>query len=421
MNKKVISILLTTSMVISAFMVPVAAAGDEIDYNAEFELRFTGPLIGEDRTVLLDEAAARLNEKWPNVTLLNECTNDFAQKLKLEFGSGAGYDMAYLDDLNQQTLQENGYLMDITEDVLERGYIDKAIEGAVEFNNLRTPGKYYSVPFLMAPIMVYYNKDIFEELGVEIPKTVAELEDIMQKAKDAGYIPTECAGENYYQIGWAAQSMILNSAPKEDIDAWYYRENCSDAVKDAFVNAFTHIKNWYDNGYYRPGFEGVMADDIIPLFSQGQTAFTLDGDWSLGQFEMTGIDVGAFVFPGFEEGTPYAVNATDGAWALNANLDANKKACALDFIDIFYEQDYLEKWYEKGYTPAVKCDMSGVEATPLHREVVAASADTKLGFYLDNVKPGYLDFLIKNMQLLTQGEKTPETLWDALYAEWQKQ
>ena len=52
---------------------PGTQASDQgdIDYNAEFELRFTGPLTGEDRTALLDEAIAILNEKWPNVTVVN--------------------------------------------------------------------------------------------------------------------------------------------------------------------------------------------------------------------------------------------------------------------------------------------------------------------------------------------------------------
>ena len=67
---------------------------------------------------------------------------------------------------------ENNYLMDITDDVLERGWIDKSVPGSIEFNNLRTPDKYYSASFLMAPIVVYYNKDIFKEIGAEVPKTV---------------------------------------------------------------------------------------------------------------------------------------------------------------------------------------------------------------------------------------------------------
>ena len=65
-------------------------------------------------------------------------------------------------------------------------------------------------------VPVYYNKDIFNELGVEVPTTIDELENIMAKAKEAGYIPTECGGDAYHQILWAVESMVLNGAPKEE-------------------------------------------------------------------------------------------------------------------------------------------------------------------------------------------------------------
>ncbi len=155
-----------------------AADNAAIDYNASFELRMMTSLNGDARSKLIDEAITIFNEKWPNVTISNETTTDFAQKFQLSFSSGDGYDIVYVDDLNQQMLMEGNYLMDITEDVKERGWLDKTVPGAIEFNNLRTPGQYYSTAFLMAPIVVYYNKDIFNELGVEIPKTVDELETL---------------------------------------------------------------------------------------------------------------------------------------------------------------------------------------------------------------------------------------------------
>ena len=49
-----------------------------------------------------------------------------------------------------------------------------------------------------------------------------------------------------------------------------------------------------------------------------------------------------------------------------------------------------------------------------------ATKDTRIGFYLDNVKSGYLDHLVKETQLLIQGQYTPETLWDSLDAEWNR-
>lgn len=395
------------------------AAEEEIDYNASFELRMMTSMNGDARTKLIDEAIAIFNEKWPNVTISNETTNDYAQKFQLSFSSGDGYDIVYVDDLNQQMLMEGNYLMDITEDVKERGWLDKTVPGAIEFNNLRTPGKYYSAAFLMAPIVVYYNKDIFNELGVKIPKTVEELENIMKTAKEAGYIPTECAGDVYNQILWMVCSMVLNSAPKEEIDDWYYGRDCSDNVKNAFINAYAKVKEWYDNGYFRDNFEGTKMEDIATLFSQGKTAFVVGGDWDIALYEASGLNVGAFVFPGFSaDEAPYIVNATDGAWALNAGLNATEKEAALDFIDVFFQDDYVKRWYEEGFTLATTTDVSNVETSELRKEIAESTKDTKIGFYLDNTKPGYLDYLVKETQLFFQGQYTPETLWDSLYTEW---
>lgn len=316
---------------------------------------------------------------------------------------------------------EGNYLMDITEDIKARGWLDKTVDGAIEFNNLRTPGKFYSAAFLMAPVVVYYNKDIFQELNVEIPKTVEELEAIMAKAKEAGYIPTECGGDVYHQILWAMESMVLNSAPKEEVDRWYYGEASTDNIKNAFIQAYEHIQKWYENGWFRENFEGTKIDDIPTLFSQGKTAFTINGDWDLPSFNMSGLNIGAFVFPGFDSSQqPYLVNATDGAWALSSDLTLEEKEAALDFIDIFFQDDYVKRWYESGFTLATKTDVSGIDTSDLQKEIAAATKDTRIGFYLDNVKSGYLDHLVKETQLLIQGQYTPETLWDSLDAEWNR-
>lgn len=396
-----------------------AAAEGEIDYNASFELRLMTSLTGDSRSQLVDEAIAIFNEKWPNVTVKNETTSDFAQKFKLSFSSGDGYDIVYVDDLNQQVLMEGNYLMDITEDVKARGWLDKTVDGAIEFNNLRTPDQYYSAAFLMAPIVVYYNKDIFNELGVDVPQTVDELEEIMAKAKDAGYTPTECGGDNFNQILWMMMSMVLNSAPKEEIDDWYYGNGCTENVEKAFTDAYTRIKEWYENGYFRENFEGVKYEDVATLFSQGQTAFVVGGDWDIALYEASGVNVGAFVFPGFSADTaPYIVNATDGAWALNAGLSATEKEAALDFIDIFFQDDYVTRWYEEGFTLATTTDVSGVDTTDLRKEIASSTKDTQIGFYLDNTKSGYLDYLIKETQVFFQGGYTAQELWNSLLEEW---
>ncbi len=130
-------------------------------------------------------------------------------------------------------------------------------------------------------------------------------------------------------------------------------------------------------------FEGTKMEDTPTLFGQGQTAFVVDGDWGISLYEATGLNIGAFVFPGFsEDEAPYIVNATDGAWALNANLDATQKEAALDFIDVFYQDDYVKRWYEEGFTLAETTDVSDVETSTLRRKIAESTKIPRSVFIL---------------------------------------
>lgn len=391
-----------------------------VDTNASFELRFISSMTDENRTKLLEKTAEKFNEKWPNVTIVNDSSGEYGQKMKLSFSSGEGHEMVYVDDLNQQTLQRNNYLMDITQDVISRGWIEKQIKGAVEFNNLRTPGKYYSVPFLMAPVVMYYNEDIFKALNVQPPKNIDEFLGILEKAKQAGYVPFDNSGDNNYPFLWLAYHIVFSKAPKADVDKWYYGKETPESIKQAFIEAFRIGQDMAKKGYFRKNFEGVQYESVPQLFGQAKTAMIMDGDWNLASYEQTGVPTGIFAFPSNEQ-APIIVNATDGAWALNAKLSPEKKAAALDYIDTFMDPGIIKMWYEGGLTPSVKFDASSAKATPLKAKLNAAAANTSMGFFMDNAVPGLLDVFTKNSQLLLLGKLTPEQCWDAINAEYEKQ
>ncbi len=402
-----------------------AQSGEEaveqtVDTNASFDLRFISSMSDENRTNLLLETAKKFNEKWPNVKIVNDSGGDYAQKMKLSLSTGDGHELVYVDDLNQQTLQRNNYLMDITQDVLSRGWIEKQVKGAVEFNNLRTPGKYYSVPFLMAPIVMYYNENIFKELGVEAPKNMDEFWSILDKASKAGYIAFENSGDTNYTLLWFMYHIIYSKAPKADIDKWYYGQETPESVKLAFIDAFKTIKDMADKGYFRKNYQGVQYDSVPQLYGQGKTALLTDGDWNLAAYEQTGIPTGIVAVPSMEQ-NPVIVNATDGAWALNANLSDDRKAAALDYIDAFMDEGIAKMWYEGGLTSSVKFDAAGTNVSPMKAKLNEAVANTSMGFYLDNAMPGLLDVLVKNSQMLLMNKITPEQCWEAINTEYEKQ
>jgi raffinose/stachyose/melibiose transport system substrate-binding protein len=388
--------------------------------DKELTFTFMTAISDETRTAVIDKGLEILKEKYPNVNFVNDSGGDYGQKMKLAFSSGEGYDLVFVDDLLQQTFVQDDYLMELTPHMSKYNWVERSVPGAVEFNNLRTPGKTYSIGSGVSSLMVYYNKDIYEELGLEIPTTLEEFEANCDAILKAGYIPSESSKDN--TNFWYIQSMVLNGAPKAEIDDWYYNRQITPAVEQAFIDAATTYQSWVKKGYFREGFEGVDYGDLPTLFAQGDSAMSIDGNWFVSAYESTGINVGVFPFPGNREKVdkPYIVGAIDAGWALNNELDEQKTQIGLDFIDVMMSEELAIDWYEAGSMPTINTDYSAANATELSKEFLEKSNGSNVGFFLDNVKPGYLDRFTKETQLLMLGESTPEQFWNGLEEEWNK-
>lgn len=384
-------------------------------------LTASSSMVGESRVNAMNATIKIYNETHPNVIINYTPFNgpDYPQHLQLGFGSGQGDDLVLVDDLNQQTVQK--YLMDITEDIKARKWLDKQLPGSVEFNNIRTPGKLYSVPFTMGPVAVYYNKPIFEKLGITPPKTLDEFDQACAKIKAAGYIPMENGGLQNYMYLWTLYHLVMGTAPMEDVQKWYYAKETTPVFEKAFVDSLKVMEDYGKKGYYRPNSMAIDYKTTPSLYAAGKSAMLVDGDWELPNIEKANIPTGVFIFPRKDQNLPPTiVNATDSAWALNANLSPEKKQAALDFIDIFMNPRDVKIWVEAGMTPSIKYDSSKDNISPLRKEFNKAMEGTNMGFYLDNTAPGFLDVIKKQSQMLLMGQVDAEKVWENLKAEYTK-
>jgi raffinose/stachyose/melibiose transport system substrate-binding protein len=391
--------------------------------GGKIKLTVTSSMTDETRMKLMDETIKIFNKKRPDVEIEFSPSpwSEYAQTLKLAFSSNSGQDVVYVDDSMQQMLQKNNYLMDITEDVKSRGWIDKQLPGAVDFNNLRTPGKYYSVPFIMAPVVVYYNKDIFSKLNLTPPKTLDEFNAILAKVKAAGYVPMENGGLQNAPLLWSVFNIVYGKAPWDDVKKFYFQQGATPAFEQAFVSALTQVDDWIKKGYYRKEDASIDGASNPSNYAKGQTAMVLSGDWDLAAYKDTGVPTGVFVFPQVNPNQPHTiVNAVDGGWALNAKLSPEKKQAAIDFIDTFMDPEVVKLWVEGGSTSTVKFDASTANVSEMQKELADQVATTKMGFFLDNAVPGLLDVMIKQTQRMQFGQATPQEVWNEIYNEYQK-
>ena len=61
-----------------------------------------------------------------------------------------------------------------------------------------------AVPTNFAAALCFYNTEIFDEAGVEVPTTYDELLDACQKIKDAGYTPISCSAGTAWCLSMVA-------------------------------------------------------------------------------------------------------------------------------------------------------------------------------------------------------------------------
>lgn len=412
-NAAFLSVVMLSGVILSG-----CGKNDSNTASGKTEFKFITAMSDAARTEVIDSVISDLQEKYPDVKFVNDSGEDYNNKAKLAFSSNEGYELVFTDDLGLTALREAGYLLDLNKYAEERGWVEKQNEGATDFYNQRTPGERYTIGMNYAPVAVYYNKAIFEELNLEIPKTIEEYENILKTATENGYIGAENSKDSVN--GWYIQSMVQNKAPFDDILKWYYCEESKDSIKDAFIESAETVKKWSDAGYFRKDYVGIEYGDIPSLFGQGQTAMSLDGNWFLYDYENTGLDVGVFAFPGVTDSTQdnYIINPVDAAFAVGKHVDDTQLEVALDFIDLMLSPEIAEQWLDKGSIPSLKYDFDDAAISPLTKELMNAIDGTKSGFYLDNVKPGFLEPFVKETQLYLSGDQSVEEMWTKIDGLW---
>lgn len=177
-------------------------------------------------------------------------------------------------------------------------------------DSVRAPdGALYVIPADGVGVAIYYNKQIFNDLGLAIPKTWSEFMDAQAKIKAAGITPFAIEGKgDCCHLHWI--DSIMSSQ--------FYMGNISDmdrngnnnlevneialAVKDGkypnqeqLTQQWKLVKDW--SQYWNKGF--TSATDSLQMFAQSKVAMIFGGSWTNGQLKQAKVpfEFGAFNFP----------------------------------------------------------------------------------------------------------------------------
>ena len=194
----------------------------------------------------------------------------------------------------QQYIDE-GLLTDLTDEPYVQNYnVDTLMGNAYN-------GRLYSLNMgVVAYTGLFYNKAIFSELGLSVPKTWDEFIAVCEAVKADGRYSVLSAG--------AADQWPLNMFANAIISA-NYGEDAEEIGMKLLTGEMKHtdpeIKLVYDcmeqfASYLEPGVTGIAYSDAPGRFALGNMAMYADGAWSFADIQKANpdIDFGYFPLPG---------------------------------------------------------------------------------------------------------------------------
>lgn len=249
-------------------------------------------------------------------------------------------------------------------------FADEVFDGYNEFD-----GKLYYIPTTGTTCRLFYNKEIFERVGITNPPET--LEEMVQDAK---LITSELSGEGIY--GFAENMKSANSSLMRSLVVGLEREQGTvqgyDFAKGAydFTSWSDYLSLWKELLSDECAFPGCESLDIDPLrtqFAAGHIGMYMSYSHAepgvyANQFPMDSSKWDCAPIPtvgGKVTGKQYFSGTS--AYLLNAkgkNLDKAFKV----YKDIFTTEDFLTGYYEGGY---------GVSIVPSILEKANPSEDFK--------------------------------------------
>ncbi|MBO0608192.1 ABC transporter substrate-binding protein [Myceligenerans salitolerans] len=312
-------------------------------------------------------------------------------------------------------LAAQGLLTPLTDEAAERGW-DETLTGSLattamyDEQGLMGSGEWYGVPNYGEFVGVYYNKEMFAELGLEEPTTLEEFEDVLAAFKEEDITPLAEAGAEY-PLGQLWYELVLAYGDRDLVDDYQLFADDVDFHGEAMTQATRTLDEWIDKGYIASDSAALTAEDMGVSFIDGTYPIMVSGSWWFGRLATeVQADWGQFNFPGNE----LHPGSSGNLWVVPANADS--PSLAQEFIDITLRPEVQNVLATEGGLP-VAGDASVIDderTRELTENFQAILDDDGLAFYPDWPVPGYYDVIVSQLQSLVNRSKTPDEVLDGL-------
>jgi raffinose/stachyose/melibiose transport system substrate-binding protein len=313
-------------------------------------------------------------------------------------------------------LSKQGLLTDMTSEVTSRGWdklLSPSLQTTCKYDDRGVMGgdKWFGVPNYAEYVMVYYNKNLFTQHGIAIPKTFDELTAAMDKFVAAGVTPLAMGGKEY-PAQQVLYQLALSKADTKWVDNLQQYKGKVDFHDDAWTYGATTFADWVKKGYIAKDSAGIDAEGMGTAFMQGKFPLMVSGSWWYGRIQSTVKDFewDSFLFPGSDK----TLGSSGNLWVVPQG--SKNKKLAYDFIDITMSKTNQALLGNSGGIPvaAEPSAITDAKSKTLIENYQTLVDRDGLAYYPDWPVPGYYDVLVSATQKLINGTASPDQALDEL-------
>jgi raffinose/stachyose/melibiose transport system substrate-binding protein len=208
-------------------------------------------------------------------------------------------------------------------------WLDALYPSSIDY--LTIDDKVLSMSFATNNVQVFYNKDRFEELGIETPiETMDDMRAAVELLRENGY-----GGALYWaQANDHAPTPFFNWGQQMYPDEFEAADR-GDGRWDSpeFVALMEEIDSYSD--IWMDGIASLSLNESVNLFASGDASIYIIGNWAINAIvdSEPEFEIDTFPVPALNDQTePAAFGSMAGTWMVSSQVPEAEQQAAIDFL-----------------------------------------------------------------------------------------
>lgn len=296
------------------------------------------------------------------------------QKFLTSVTSDSSPDIVAMSTSNLAQYAAKDVLSPTTDFYADTTYMDTAPLASGAISASEYDGVNYGIPLNIGPIMLYWNKDLFEAAGLDPDQPPTTWDEFAEDAKKLTIDENSDGKPEQYAISIGETNTVpiypalfaQNGGGVVSADG-----KTSELDSEATLEAADFWMDMVVNDHITP--TGMTGEDADQLFSSGKAAMEMNGPWLTTGLTDAGLNFGVTVPFRASEDADLSVMTDAVSWTVPKTTSEKEKAAAYAFFAYWNSVEGQTTWANGSGFPPVRSDIPESDLTNEYTKTFGSS------------------------------------------------